>query len=541
MKEKTLQYLLAASTIALFVAIGGVSFFTLSLLANDFDRSLKTLNRETHVNSVVNAALIHFKTQVQEWKNLLIRGNDPKLFEKYRDSFHTLEADVQTSLKQATDLLAATGRNTAIIVRLQQDHLELGAQYRKALETFNANDQTTGQAIDKMVRGVDRATAEGLEKLANEIVAGTEAAAVDQAATIQHTIQQANLITGIFTGLGFFAILFLAVYNIRRFFKTLGGEPVEVVAVVNCIAKGDLSTRIELRDGDTRSILAAMKTMQTMLSGFIEDTQRIVSAIEGGRLDERMDLAGRQGLAHNLGRTINDLANTIEGVLKDLQRILEALAHGDLTTQMEGQYDGIYDSIKEAANHTATTLSHTIHQVREMADHLAEAAQQVSATSQTLSQSTSEEAASVEETSASLEEMTSSIALNSENAQTTFQVAKKAALDAIEGGEAVSKTVVAMKQIAGKIGIIDDIADQTNLLALNAAIEAARAGVHGKGFAVVAAEVRKLAERSREAAAEIGELAGSSVEMAQKAGGLLEGIVPAVRHTAELVQGIANA
>jgi methyl-accepting chemotaxis protein len=112
---------------------------------------------------------------------------------------------------------------------------------------------------------------------------------------------------------------------------------------------------------------------------------------------------------------------------------------------------------------------------------------------------------------------------------------------AAEGGEAVTQTVEAMKDIAKKIGIIDDIAYQTNLLALNAAIEAARAGEHGKGFAVVAAEVRKLAERSQVAAQEIGQLAGNSVSMAERAGKLLDEIVPATKKTADLVQEITAA
>ena len=98
-----------------------------------------------------------------------------------------------------------------------------------------------------------------------------------------------------------------------------------------------------------------------------------------------------------------------------------------------------------------------------------------------------------------------------------------------------------MKQIATKIGIIDDIAYQTNLLALNAAIEAARAGEHGKGFAVVAAEVRKLAERSQKAAKEIGDLAGNSVSTAERAGTLLDEIVPSIQRTSELVQEISAA
>ena len=166
---------------------------------------------------------------------------------------------------------------------------------------------------------------------------------------------------------------------------------------------------------------------------------------------------------------------------------------------------------------------------------------QVSAAAQALSQNASEQAASVEETSASVEEIASTIEQNTENTQMTDSMASQSSADAVAGGDAVKQTLLAMRQIAQKIGIVDDIAYQTNLLALNAAIEAARAGEHGKGFAVVASEVRKLAERSQIAAQEIGELAGNSVTLAERAGGLLDQIVPSIRKTADLVQEIASA
>ncbi|MDZ4160840.1 MAG: methyl-accepting chemotaxis protein [Burkholderiales bacterium] len=216
------------------------------------------------------------------------------------------------------------------------------------------------------------------------------------------------------------------------------------------------------------------------------------------------------------------------------------LANGDLT--MDVQVDAKDNSsLLFAMKGMIGKLSDVVTDVNSGAEALAGASEEVSATAQSLSQAASEQAAGVEETSASIEQMTSSIAQNTENAKITDGMASKAARDAADGGEAVEATVTAMKQIAQKIGIIDDIAAQTNLLALNAAIEAARAGEHGKGFAVVAAEVRKLAERSQVAAQEIGEVASSSVELAEKAGKLLAEIVPNIRKTSDLVQEITAA
>jgi methyl-accepting chemotaxis protein len=220
--------------------------------------------------------------------------------------------------------------------------------------------------------------------------------------------------------------------------------------------------------------------------------------------------------------------------------VVHRVAQGDLNVDVKIHAND-NSSTLFAIRGMVEKLSEIITAVRSNADALASAAEEISATSQSLSQSSSEQAASVEETTASIEQMTASIDQNTENAKVTDGMAGQAAREATEGGQAVENTVIAMKQIAGKIGIVDDIAYQTNLLALNAAIEAARAGEHGKGFAVVAAEVRKLAERSQIAAQEIGELAGNSVSMAERAGKLLSAIVPSINKTSDLVQEIASA
>jgi methyl-accepting chemotaxis protein len=267
----------------------------------------------------------------------------------------------------------------------------------------------------------------------------------------------------------------------------------------------------------------------------------LVLAASRGDFSARLSTQGKNGFFANLATGMNQLLDTSEQGLSDVAEVLAAFAEGDLTKRIERDYLGLFGKVKESANITAVNLSRVMGEVRAAADALTGAANQVSATAQSLSQAASEQAASVEQTSASIDVMSASINQNSDNAKVTDGMATKATKEAVDGGGAVSQTVTAMKQIAAKIGIVDDIAYQTNLLALNAAIEAARAGEHGKGFAVVAAEVRKLAERSQEAAKEIGELAGSSVTTAERAGRLLEAIVPSIQKTSELVQEIAAA
>ena len=233
--------------------------------------------------------------------------------------------------------------------------------------------------------------------------------------------------------------------------------------------------------------------------------------------------------------------NSVTRPIAELVGIANRIAEGDLSEVKESDRKDETGQLQTAMQKMTESLAQTIAQVRSAADALSGASAQVSATAANLSQGTSEQAASVEETTASLEQMSASITQNADNSRTTESTAVKGAKDAEESGRVAGETTTAMKTIAQKITIIEDIAYQTNLLALNAAIEAARAGEHGKGFAVVATEVRKLAERSQSAANEISGLAVSSVSVAERSGALLAELVPAIRKTAELVQEVAAA
>jgi methyl-accepting chemotaxis protein len=235
------------------------------------------------------------------------------------------------------------------------------------------------------------------------------------------------------------------------------------------------------------------------------------------------------------------LARSIANPVRQVVGLAEKIARGDLRERLETTRRDEIGLLLGAMKKMTEKLSEIISEVREGASTLASASEQVSSSAQSLSQGTSEQSASVEETTSSLEEMSASITQNAENSRQTAQMAMKGVKEAEESGRAVADTVGAMKAIAEKISIIEEIAYQTNLLALNAAIEAARAGEHGKGFAVVATEVRKLAERSQTAAQEIGGLAVNSVKVAERAGQLLVEMVPSIKKTADLVQEVTAA
>ncbi len=241
---------------------------------------------------------------------------------------------------------------------------------------------------------------------------------------------------------------------------------------------------------------------------------------------------------NEIGQMVGSMGKMVAN-LNDTVEMAKRLAEGDLRVRVNILSDK--DSLGQSLAAMVEKLQAVVSDVRTAADQVAAGSQQLSSSSEQMSQGATEQASSAEEASSSMEQMAANIKQNADNSLQTKNIALKSAEDASQGGQAVVQTVQAMKEIAGKINIIEEIARQTDLLALNAAIEAARAGEHGKGFAVVASEVRKLAERSQEAAGEISRLSSSSVDVAEKAGDMLNRIVPDIQKTAELVQEISAA
>jgi methyl-accepting chemotaxis protein len=281
----------------------------------------------------------------------------------------------------------------------------------------------------------------------------------------------------------------------------------------------------------------------------------MVQAAAAGDFTRQLSTMGGTGLTAKLSAGMNQWAATVRGALNEVVEMMSAMAKGDLSKRIVGDYQGELLRLKTDANATAEQLSAIVGQTAEGITTIKSATAQLAAGSQDLSARTEEQVAALEEMAASIRQMSATVKQNADNAQNANQLALNARGSAESGGEVAASAVAAMAQIEESaqriseiVGVIDEIAFQTNLLALNAAVEAARAGEAGRGFAVVAAEVRALAQRSGQSSKEIKGLIGSSgsqvkrgVELVNKAGSSLTEIVASVKRVAEIVSEIAAA
>ncbi len=314
------------------------------------------------------------------------------------------------------------------------------------------------------------------------------------------------------------------------------------------------ATAIVSPDGSYMGNMVEWKDITEQKDAEVQINQLVESAI-AGNIDQRIDTSVYSGYMRNLGDSINDLLSAVVVPLKEGISVLSALANSDLTSTMDGEYQGEFSIFSESINTTVNNMSEIVDKIIISSLEIKGASGEISQGNIDLSQRTEEQASSLQQTASSMEELTSTVKQTAENAQQATKLSYTAHEEATKGGEVVGKTIEAMsdinaasKKIADIIGVIDEIAFQTNLLALNAAVEAARAGEQGRGFAVVAAEVRNLAQRSASAAKEIKELINDSVEkvnhgtqLVDTSGQSLEEILNAVKKVNDIIAEIAAA
>nr|WP_298130655.1 methyl-accepting chemotaxis protein [uncultured Pseudoxanthomonas sp.] len=333
------------------------------------------------------------------------------------------------------------------------------------------------------------------------------------------------------------------------------GVKMRAVEVMRRYAVGDLSEDMDRLPGEKIVITEAMDMCKANLSAINGEIKRLATAAAAGDFTLRGDADKYEYDFREMVSGINRLMETTDGNLAEVSELLQAIARGDLTARMEGDFHGVFATMRDDANATVSQLTEIVGGIQMAATSINTAAGEIASGNSDLSRRTEQQAANLEETAASMEELTSTVRQNAESARQANQLAIGAASVASQGGDVVGKVVTTMtdieqssKKIAEIISVIDGIAFQTNILALNAAVEAARAGEQGRGFAVVASEVRTLAQRSANAAKEIKGLIENSVDkvsdgskLVNQAGATMAEIVASVQRVTDIMAEISAA
>ncbi len=533
--------------LALALGVAFVAAFALmSQQVAQQQRLQRLMNGDLEARRLAITAALRFKKQVQEWKDVLLRGSDPALRTKYVAAFRTQAAAVDATV----DSIAAVTQDTAA-QRLGREfraaHAAMATDYDAALAAFEASAGRDFAAADARVKGKDRPPTQLLEAIGDRLtgVAAQSIAAADADAARARTWSIILLLVA------FGAVGAWCVADARRLVTRLrrAADHVErlrdddlaaLTQVCVAVAEGRLDARFASatapladpgRDEIARigraldatrdrvtEIGAAMDRAVTTIRGVLAEGDRLTRAAGDGRLTERGDVTRFRGAFATLVAGLNHTLDAVVRPVDEAAGILVRVADRDLSSRVAGDYHGDHARIKSALNTALDQVGHAMGDVAVAANEVAQASTQVSDSADGLARDTSAQAAALEEMAATIEQVTATARRTADTCHQVRRIAGDAAgtmqagLAEMAALERAIGTIRASAEDTAKIvKTIDAIAFQTNLLALNAAVEAARAGDAGRGFAVVADEVRQLAMRSAEAARQTTTLIAESV------------------------------
>lgn len=550
LKLATKIYLVLGLALLAGTGATGYLYYRLSATTETFK---SILSQEVYQQTQARLMQVTFKKEVQEWKNLLLRGFDTAAYKKHSEAFFAEEAAVK---KLGEDLKATIKDPEALdaLNTFEREYEPLALAYREALKVFTEAQGKNSAEADKMVAGKDRAPTAQIDaivdRLDKKVQELTRVEEENSAAAQRSVAVSALLLFGAVVAVSIFMIRSITapmrhiaeaadkiasgdveqnvsyqsndeVGKLAEAFRGLISFIQATAGAAHALSVGDLTVKVQPRSEKDRLSKNFNQVVET-LQQLVQEAGQLNTAARDGHLDERSDPGKFRGVYAQLVAGMNETLVAVQAPIAEAAQVLAKLAERDLRVKMEGDYRGEYLKIKDAMNTAAVNLDRALTRVAVGSEQVSSAASQISAGSMSLSQGASEQASSLEEVASSMQEMASMTrqnAANSKEARSLTEGARGMAergLDSMKRlSEAIDKIKSSSDATAKIVKTIDEIAFQTNLLALNAAVEAARAGDAGKGFAVVAEEVRNLAMRCAEAAKNTSGMIEDSVRNAE--------------------------